>query len=88
VDAGHGWLIFRLPPAEVAVHPGSGEQALDLYLTCDSIEREMAALAERGVTFTQPVSEQRWGRTTAFRLPGGATVGLYEPSHPTAFDLE
>jgi len=87
VDAGHGWLIFRLPPAELAVHPG-GEDKLELYLTCDDIEHTVQTLTARSVEFTQPVTEQRWGRATAFRLPGGTQIGLYEPRHPTAHDLD
>jgi len=83
VDAGHGWLIFALPPAEVAVHPTEGDSRHELYLMCDDLESTMAELAAKGVK-CGPVSEQRWGRLTSVPLPGGAEVGLYEPSHPTA----
>ncbi|WP_130444385.1 extradiol dioxygenase [Kribbella rubisoli] len=85
VDAGQGWLIFKLPPAEVAVHPaevGSHE----LLLMCDDLEQTMAEMSGRGVEF-EAVERMRWGVLTAFRLPGGGRVGLYEPLHPRANDL-
>lgn len=83
VDAGHGWLIFSLPPAEVAVHPSDGDGGHELYLMCDDLEAEMAALAALGVTFSE-VEEARWGSVTRIRLPGGGSVGLYQPRHPSA----
>ena len=84
VDAGHGWLIFALPPGEVAVHPSEGPQAPELYFMCDDVEKTMAELRGKGVEITQPVTEERWGRRTAFRIPGGPEIGMYEPKHPTA----
>jgi catechol 2,3-dioxygenase-like lactoylglutathione lyase family enzyme len=84
VDAGHGWLIFRLPPAEVAMHPADGEPAHELYLMCDDLEATMAELSTKGVEFTLAVTEERWGLRTAVRLPGGGELGLYEPRHPVA----
>ncbi|WP_262287191.1 VOC family protein [Micromonospora sp. MA102] len=84
VDAGHGWLIFTLPPAELAVHPTEGAPAHELYLMCDDLAATMADLAARGVEFTIPVTEERWGLRTALRLPGGSELGLYEPRHPVA----
>jgi catechol 2,3-dioxygenase-like lactoylglutathione lyase family enzyme len=86
VDAGGGWLIFKAPPAEIAVHPAEGAEAHELYLTCDDIDATVADLTAKGVEFLQPVSDQRWGLLTAIRLPGGGEVGLYQPRHPTAFD--
>lgn len=90
VDAGDGWLIFRLPPAEVAVHPtdaaASGRH--ELYLVCDDVDATVADLETKGVEFVAEVSDQGWGLLTAFRVPGGGTIGLYEPRHPTAFDAE
>lgn len=83
VDAGHGWLIFALPPAEVAVHPTDTDPHHELYLMCDDVDAAIADLAARGVT-CGPVSEQRWGRLTSVPLPGGTEIGLYEPRHPTA----
>jgi catechol 2,3-dioxygenase-like lactoylglutathione lyase family enzyme len=83
VDAGGGWLVYALPPAELAVHPGDGEGMHELYLMCDDIEATMADLRAKGVEFG-PVTEQRWGKLTSLTLPGGGELGLYEPSHPTA----
>jgi catechol 2,3-dioxygenase-like lactoylglutathione lyase family enzyme len=87
VDAGGGWLIFKLPPAELAVHPSEGPTGHELYLMCDDLEATVRDLQQQGVEFTQPVSEERWGRLTRFRLPGGGEVGMYQPSHPRAIDL-
>ncbi|MGW0627174.1 VOC family protein [Streptomyces sp. NPDC002758] len=82
VDAGHGWLIFRAPPTEVACHPADGEPSHELMLMCDDLDATMAELGARDVEFTRPVEEARWGRVTALRLPGGGEVSLYEPRHP------
>jgi len=84
VDAGHGWLIFALPPAEVAVHPAEKTGGHELYLMCDNLKAEIAALAEKGVHCSE-LREARWGSITHFRLPGGSEVGLYQPKHPLAF---
>ena len=86
VDAGRGWLIFALPPAEIGVHPA--ESAADegkhqLYLMCDDIRASMQELEAKGVQFTQPVTEQPWGVLTALRIPGGSELYLYEPRHPS-----
>jgi predicted enzyme related to lactoylglutathione lyase len=81
VDAGHGWLIFALPPAEVAFHPG-GESRHELYLMCDDLEATMAVLQRKGVVFKGPVDELRWGRLAHLDLPGGGTLGIYQPKHP------
>ncbi|HET8547666.1 MAG TPA: VOC family protein [Bryobacteraceae bacterium] len=86
VDAGHGWLIFGLPPAELGVHPidsATDEGRHQLYLMCDDIRATMRELESKGVEFTQPVSEQPWGLLTAMRMPGGAELHLYEPRHPS-----
>jgi hypothetical protein len=87
VDAGGGWLILQLPPAEVAVHPGETSGTVELYLVCDDVDETVTELSGRGVTFDGPVSDQAWGRLTTLRLPGGGQVGIYEARHPTAFDL-
>jgi catechol 2,3-dioxygenase-like lactoylglutathione lyase family enzyme len=86
VDAGHGWLIFALPPAELAVHPTESDGGHELYLMCDDLQAEMAALLEKGVRCSD-VEEARWGSVTKFQLPGGGEVGLYQPKHPTALAL-
>jgi catechol 2,3-dioxygenase-like lactoylglutathione lyase family enzyme len=87
VDSGGGWLIFALPPAELGVHPTDGGGKHELYLMCDDLDATMAELAAKGVEFTGEVHEQDWGRETAIRLPGGDTLGLYQPRHPPAFNL-
>lgn len=84
VDAGGGWLIFALPPAELAAHPDDGPTRAELHLLCDDLEQTMAMLAERGVEFSGEVHRERWGVVTAIRLPGGGELGLYQPLHPTA----
>jgi catechol 2,3-dioxygenase-like lactoylglutathione lyase family enzyme len=86
VDAGHGWLIFALPPAEAAFHPAEDNDRHELYFLCADLKAEMSALARKGVVCT-PVHEERWGSLTRISLPGGGQVGLYQPKHPTAFDL-
>jgi catechol 2,3-dioxygenase-like lactoylglutathione lyase family enzyme len=88
VDAGGGWLIFKLPPAEIAVHPTEGPSTHELYLMCDDLEQTLADLTARGVEISQPVSDQRWGRLAAIKLPSGADLSIYQPRHPTAYDLE
>lgn len=86
VDAGHGWLIFALPPAEVAVHPAEENNRHELYLMCGDLKAEIAALQQKGVHCSE-VKVERWGSITRVRLPGGGTVGLYQPAHPTALSL-
>ena len=84
VDAGGGWLIFALPPAELAAHPALAGEKHELYFMCDDIEATMAELESKGVEFTDPVKDQGFGLVTAMRVPGGKPLGLYEPKHPTA----
>jgi catechol 2,3-dioxygenase-like lactoylglutathione lyase family enzyme len=86
VDAGHGWLIFALPPAEAAVHPAQENGRHELYFMCSDLSAEMAALGKKGVRCSE-VHEERWGSITKIRLPGGGEVGLYQPKHPTALGL-
>ena len=86
VDAGGGWTIVQLPPAEVAVHPSEVSGAVELYLVCDDVDRTVEELTARGVPVLDPVSDQGWGRLTAIGLPGNGRIGLYEARHPTAFD--
>jgi catechol 2,3-dioxygenase-like lactoylglutathione lyase family enzyme len=83
VDAGKGWLIFRLPPAEAAIHPAEHNDRAELYLMCDDLQAEIAELVKKEVVFEEP-REERWGKVTKIRLPGGGSVGLYEPTHSTA----
>jgi predicted enzyme related to lactoylglutathione lyase len=86
VDAGGGWLIFKMPPAELGVHPAGGPSH-ELYLMCDDVDATVAELAAKGVTFTTPISDEGFGRLTRIAIPGGGEIGLYEPRHPVAYDL-
>jgi catechol 2,3-dioxygenase-like lactoylglutathione lyase family enzyme len=97
VDVGGGWLIFKLPPAEAAVHPidaasparqeGPKMAPASLYLMCDDVKATVASLAARGIT-CGPVERESWGLRTAIPLPSGVEVGLYQPTHATAIALE
>ena len=96
VDAGHGWLIFKLPPAEVALHPADGDPAqvhaghsllgAVLYLMCDDLQASIKSLAAKNVTCTA-IDKAPWGIKTTIRLPSGGEIGLYQPTHPTALAL-
>jgi catechol 2,3-dioxygenase-like lactoylglutathione lyase family enzyme len=86
VDAGHGWLIFALPPAEMAVHPAEENGRHEFYFMCDDLQAAMAELAQKSVRCSE-VHEERWGSITRIRLPGGGDVGLYQPKHPTALAM-
>lgn len=85
VDAGDGWLIFALPPAEVALHPADGNERHELFLMCKDLRAEMAALARKRIECSE-VQEARWGLITKIRLPGGGRISLYQPRHRTAID--
>lgn len=87
VDAGGGWLIFKLPPAEVAVHPTDAEPTHELYLMCDDIERVLGDCAANGVEIVDAASDQGWGLLASIRLPSGTPLSIYEPRHPVAHDL-
>jgi len=80
VDVGDGWLIFGLPPAEVAVHPSEKNDVHELYLICADIDAFVARVTARGLGCS-PVRDMGWGRLTQLRLPGGGTLGVYEPRH-------
>ncbi|MFI0780210.1 extradiol dioxygenase [Streptomyces sp. NPDC021212] len=90
VDAGNGWLIFKSPPAEMAVHPTDpqADGAIGLFLMCDSLADTVADLKDKGVDFTSEITEQRWGLVTTLAVPGAGPIGLYQPRHDTAYDLE
>jgi catechol 2,3-dioxygenase-like lactoylglutathione lyase family enzyme len=81
VDAGGGWLIFALPPAELAAHPSETGGRHEIYLMCDDVVATVAELEAKGVQFTRPVSDEGFGLMTAMRVPGGDELGLYEPRH-------
>jgi predicted enzyme related to lactoylglutathione lyase len=87
VDAGGGWLIFALPSAEIAAHPAEDGHRRELYLMCDDIEATVEELRRKGVEFTRPVSDEGWGLVTAFAIPGGEELALYEPRHPTPYGV-
>ena len=96
VDAGHGWLIFALPPAEAAFHPVDDDAAsrqhgdallrADVYLMCRDVHATIAELAAKGVGCDE-IATERWGIRTAIRLPSGGRIGLYQPTHETALHL-
>jgi catechol 2,3-dioxygenase-like lactoylglutathione lyase family enzyme len=86
VDAGHGWLIFSLPPGEAAFHSSDENGPHELYFMCESLRAEMAALAKKGIKCSE-VHEERWGSITKIHLPGGGDIGLYQPKHPTALGI-
>jgi len=84
VDSGGGWLIFALPPAEVAVHPSDESEGHQLYLLCDDIETTAKEFERKGVVLERPFREQRWGLVSAIPLPGGGKLEIYQPKHALA----
>jgi catechol 2,3-dioxygenase-like lactoylglutathione lyase family enzyme len=94
VDAHGGWLIFKLPPAELGIHPagdpGSGAPTghHELYFLCDDVEATVADLTGKGVEFVAPITDQGFGLLARLRVPGAGEIGLYQPKHPTAYDLD
>jgi len=84
VDAGGGWLIFGLPPGELACHPADGPPSQELYLMCDDVYATVEAMKAQGVEFTKEISDEGWGLLTALKTPSGSELGLYQPKHPTA----
>jgi len=80
IDSGGGWLIFRLPPAELGVHGGENNDVHQLYLMCDDLDAAIARLADKGVTCSEPMHAS-WGRATSVPLPGGGKIGMYQASH-------
>jgi len=89
VDAGDGWLIFKLPPAELASHPSGPDSSgkVELYLMCDDLAATIKELDAKGVQFTSEVTELSWGLLTTLHVPGAGEIGLYQPRHPVAYDL-
>ena len=82
-DAGGGWLIFALPPAELAVHPADGDSHHQLYLMCDDIHATLNELKAKGAEVAGEVSDQGWGLLAAVRLPDGSEFPIYQPRHPS-----
>jgi catechol 2,3-dioxygenase-like lactoylglutathione lyase family enzyme len=87
IDAGGGWLIFALPPAELAVHPTDGASRHELYLMCDDIHATLAELSSKGVEVARDISDAGWGLLAAIRLPDGAELPIYQPGHPSPLHL-
>jgi predicted enzyme related to lactoylglutathione lyase len=95
VDTGDDWLIFKLPPAEIGVHPAAQGAAvntavntsMDMYFMCDDLESTLAELTAKGAEVIKPVSTRDYGTETLIQLPGGGKVGLYQPFHDVAYDL-
>lgn len=85
IDVGGGWLVFALPPAEVAVHPDDENGRHELFFMTDDLESEIASLAAKGVECSE-VTHERWGSVTRIHLPGGGDVALYQSNLPSAFD--
>jgi catechol 2,3-dioxygenase-like lactoylglutathione lyase family enzyme len=86
VDAGHGWLIFAMPPLEVAFHDSEKNGQHELFLMCDDLAATLRDLKSKQVTVSD-VSEQRWGNLATLTLPGGGKIGIYEPKHPSPLQL-
>jgi catechol 2,3-dioxygenase-like lactoylglutathione lyase family enzyme len=80
IDAGGGWLIFALPPAEVAVHPGKAGRH-ELYLMCDDLDATLGELKAKGVAVKSEIHDERWGRLATMVMPGGGELSIYEPRH-------
>lgn len=90
VDAGRGWLIFALPPAEIAAHPTDDPATsgtCDLYLMCEDVHATVADLKAKGVEVLSPVADCGWGLLTSIHIPGAGPMGLYQPKHPLAYEL-
>jgi catechol 2,3-dioxygenase-like lactoylglutathione lyase family enzyme len=83
VDAGEGWLIFALPPGELALHPNDGPGHHELYLMCHDIQSTVKELKRKGVEFVSPITDAGYGLATRLKVPGAGEIGLYEPKHPS-----
>ena len=84
-DAGQGWLIFALPPAEIAVHPSEKNDVHEFFFMCDDVQQFMSEMKAKEIECS-PVDEQRWGSITRMTLPGGGTIGVYQPKHPSPLE--
>ena len=87
VDAGHGWLIFAMPPLEAAFHDSEENGQHELYLICDDISATLKDLKSKNVNVSE-VSEQSWGKVATFMLPAGGKIGIYQPSHPSPLKIK
>lgn len=80
VDAGHGWLIFAMPPLEAAFHDANKNDQHELYFMCDDIDATLRDLKAKNVEVSK-INEERWGNAATFKLPGGGRIGIYQPKH-------
>ncbi len=80
IDSGDGWLIFKLPPSEIACHPTDGQEMHEIFLLADDVNKAVQELTAKGVA-CEPVTDQGWGLLTRLRLPGGSMLGLYQARH-------
>jgi len=87
VDAGHGWLIFAMPPLEAAFHDSQTSDQHEVYLMCDDITTTLQDLKSKNVKVSD-VSDQRWGKLATVTLPGGGKIGIYEPKHPSPLKIK
>ena len=87
VDAGHGWLIFAMPPLEAAFHDSEKNDHHELYFMCDDIAATLKDLKSKNVKVSE-INEQRWGKLATFALPGGGKIGVYQPNHPSPLKLK
>ena len=87
VDVGDGWLIFKMPPGELACHPDEHGGRHELYLMCDDVKATVEELKRKGVEFTADITDQGWGLLTSLKVPGASELGLYQPRHPVAHSL-
>ena len=87
VDAGHGWLIFAMPPLEAAFHDSEKNDHHELYFMCDDIAATLKDLKSKNVKVSE-MNEQRWGKLATFALPGGGKIGVYQPKHPSPLKLK
>lgn len=87
VDAGEGWLIFKLPPSELAIHPSAEAAKHELYFMCDDIQATLTDLTAKGVEISMPIRDEGWGLIASIQLPGGSPLSIYQPRHPTAYNL-
>lgn len=88
VDAGHGWLLFAMPPAELGIHPTDNDVHHELYLSCDDIHATVAKLKTKGAEINGSINDEVWGLVAWVKIPGAGQLGIYQPKHPTALPAQ
>jgi len=88
IDAGKGWLIFALPPAELGVHPTDEDSYHELYFLCRDLKKTIIKLKKKRIKILDPITDREWGLVTRIKLTGGDIFGIYQPKHPTAITLK